>query len=103
MVVAHRKRRDAIDRVGNDLAADRKFGHQNAIGIGGVAELLFEQRHRFRMAQEGDAKRRRGRLPRVVIRRGTDAAEREYDIAARERLAQHRRQPAAVVTLDARP
>ena len=55
------------------------------------------------MADERNAERRGRRLPRVVVRRRADAAEREHDVSPRERFAQHGGEAAAVVALVARP
>ena len=51
----------------------------------------------LRMQHEFDAERRRGALPRVVVRRRADAAEREHDIRARERPPQRRGDPLRAV------
>ena len=102
-MVADRERRDAVDRIRDDRAARRELGHQHAVRIRLGAELRLDLGDGLGMAHERHAERRGGGLPRVVVRRRADAAEAEHEVAARERLAQQRREPAAVVALVARP
>ena len=86
MMVVDRERGNAVDRIRNDRRAGRELGHQHAVRIRRVAELLLDRRDRLGMPFERHAERRRSRLPRVVVGRGADAAEAEQDVAARERM-----------------
>ena len=97
VVIADRERGDAVDRIRNDAAACGKLGHQHAVRIRLGAERASISRDRLRMAHERHAERRGRGLPRVVVGRRADAAEAEHEVAARERVAQHRGEALAVV------
>ncbi len=85
---AQRKPGNAVERIGDDLAAHRKAPHVQRFN-GHLAAHLDEARTDFMlrlgMQKQINIGRGGGGLTRMVIRRIANAAETEHDIATRQR------------------
>src|SRR5699024_12051945 len=71
----------AIDRVGNKFGAGRPCNHRDAGRIGLVPKFAFENGTAFRVDFLRATSRRGRTLSSAIVRRGTDAAKTENDVA----------------------
>lgn len=94
---------DAVERVGDNPAALRHFGHGDAIGIGFCAEAGLDFGHGFGVAHERCIGSFGRALAGVVVGSVADAAEAEHDVAADVGLAQGFDDERGIVADDAAP
>ena len=102
-MVLDREAGDAVVGIGNDFTAHRIDAHLQPVRGGFVTEALADLALGIGMQRQGQAERRACRLPGVVIRRGTDAAKAEDDVARGETLLKGLDEPRWLVTDIARP
>ena len=80
MVLVQRESRDPIHRIGNDPRAFGKFAHLQPLRGRVATEARADLPLGIGVQMQRRARGRGGALPRVIVRRSTDAAEAEHDI-----------------------
>src|SRR5437879_8397115 len=103
MVLAQREPGDPIHRIGNDPRALREFAHLQPLRSSVTAEARADLPFGLRMQTQRHARRRRGALARVIVRRRADPPEAEDDIARGETALEGRRQALGLVAEVLRP
>ena len=83
--------RHAVIGIGNDAAPGGKHAHLDALGVGLGTEPGLDLAFRVGMQFQFDTGGLCRALPGVIVGRGADSAEAEYDVGARQRAGQHLR------------
>ena len=103
VMVRDAEARDAVERIRNDVRPGRKLAQAQSFFGRFRAEAAADFRLGAGVQPARDAQRGGNRLPRVVVRRDTDAATGEHDVGRRHRTTERVGQPLRLVAQIAHP